>query len=88
VPEAVRLPPKWKYTTHPPSQTHRDLRETVYLGHRMGWKKRKNQLGPEIGYKVYCQCGWKDTIWVPFRLMQVRYDKQHIDKVKEQGTLC
>lgn len=78
--------PKYKYTTHRPSQTHQDANEMILPGHRMGWRKRRDIIGPGIAYQAYCTCKWKDSEWVPLRVIRARYSK-HYNEMRKQGQL-
>ena|ERR1035437_7326832 len=54
---------KYAYTRHAPSVTHKDRDEVIYVGHRMGFTKRKDKLippGSGVDYNAWCLCGWVD----------------------------
>lgn len=99
--ELMDLEHSYNYTRRPPSPTHRDRDEVIYVGHRMGYTKRKDKLAPpgkNVDYNAWCTCGWVDEYfvglsnrflrkWVPKKLLTARYSNQHIVEVKKQGVL-
>lgn len=94
---------KYNYTRHPPSVTHKDRDEVIYVGHRMGFTKRKDGLampGSGVDYNAWCLCGWVDEQhigplklvkplrrWVAKRHLNTRYVNYHIEEVRKQGVL-
>ena len=94
---------KYDYVRHPPSVTHKDRDEVIYVGHRMGYTKRKDGMQPAgkgVDYNAWCKCGWVDhehigplkpvkplRRWVAKRHLTVRYVNHHIVDVKKQGVL-
>lgn len=79
---------EWKYSSHPPSQTHADFSELgLPAGHRMGWTRRTHIDG-KIQYNARCMCKWVDkenghNVWVGSKKLMTIMFNRHIKEVLE-----
>jgi len=71
--------PEWEYKIVSPVEHRLDATETLVIGHRFGYTKRRRYKTETkfTGFQPYCSCKWKSKIWFRSKFLAQMQHHEH-----------